>query len=157
MAVCFVLVKRCQHHEARLDYPFDWTSQFARKWIADHAFGAGVAIRPPGAGYEFFSSGGTSGAEEPAWNQASHTDGSITWTRQVLSFASMIERVVSDSWTVDESGLLLEPETPTDTVGLQLTNAYLSLGAIDAEYTVDNEVLTDQGREYIARIVMTIE
>jgi len=60
-------------------------------WAANTAFANGVAVRPTSSfsqpngfrGFNFQSSGGTSGATEPAWPTtigATVTDGTITWT-----------------------------------------------------------------------------
>jgi hypothetical protein len=162
MAKCFEIAKKCQHVEARLDYLFDWTRQFSRRWQRDHSFGAGVVVRPEGdpTGFEYISAGGHSAAEEPAWPRVlagTVTDGSITWTAQAISATSLLEHISTDSWTVDDSALTVEGQFYTDTAGLQATRAIISGGVAGTTYTVENEVITDLGLEYMARIILTVE
>jgi len=163
MAKCLEIRKACQHHEAKLDWPFNWTRQFSRLWLRDYSFDAGVVVRPAGdpTGFEYLcTSGGRTGAEEPAWPRVlagSVTDGSLTWAAQAISFDSLIERIASDSWVHTPTGILVEPVAPVNTAGLQQTAAICSLGAIGDVYIIENEVVTTLGLEYMARLELTIE
>ena len=163
-AKCVEISKKCQHVEARLDYPFDWTRQFSRRWQRDYSYGMGIAVRPEGepTGFEYLcTSSGRTGAEEPAWPRVlggTVVDGSLTWTAQAISFDSLMERIASDSWTPGTpTGLLVEPEEPIDEPGLQKTSVVCSLGVDGELYVVENEVVTNLGLEYMARLELTIE
>ena len=162
MAACLKIVKKCQHVEARLDYGFDWTRELSRLWAADHPYPYGVTVRPAGltTGFQYFSSGGQSGAIEPAWPTTvggTVIDGSIEWIAEVLDDSSLVDQIDSDAWTYDPTGLTVEPVAPVVLEGQQMTSAFISDGVSGEEYVVENEVLTTAGREYVARIILTIE
>lgn len=163
MAKCLEILRRCQQAEARLDYGFDWTRTFSRRWMRDRPFDAGVVIRPETivTGFEYLSSGGQSGEEEPNWPRTlggTVVDGSITWTAQAISVDSLLDSIAADAWSAsDPAGLTVTPQAEVATAGLQMTSVVLSGGTIGVTYTVDNEVDTLSGREYVARILLTIE
>jgi len=156
-------MKRCQSSDARLDYGFDWTHVLARKWQRDRPFDTGVVIRPAGepTGWEYISSGGQSGAEEPIFPKilgATIKDGSIIWTTQGFTGDSLQDQILSDTWTTsDPTGLTVEAQSPINSAGLQQTSVILSEGVAGVTYIVENEVVTDLGYEYMARIILTIE
>lgn len=160
---CLEILKRCQSVEARLDYGFDWTRTLSRRWQRDRPFDAGVVVRPEVVvtGFEYISSGGQSGEEEPNWPRvlgATVVDGSITWTTQVISADSLIEEIASDTWFASvPAGLTVEPAVPTMFPGLQMTKVILSGGEVGQMYVVENEMVTTQDYEYMARIILTIE
>ena len=122
-----------------------------------------MVVRPAGdaTGFEYISSGGQTAAEEPGWSRAfggSAVDGSIVWTAQAVSLNSLIDGIDTDSWSdSDPTGLTIEPQTPVDTAGLQLTSVIISGGVAGTVYTIENEVVTDLGYEYVARLILTIE
>lgn len=162
MAKCLLIVKKCQHVEARLDYAFDWTRELTRLWEADHPYAYGIAVRPAGlaTGFQYLSSGGQSAAIEPSWPTTvggTVVDGSITWTAELIDDASLADEIDTDTWTVDDTTLTVEPVAPVITDGLQMTSAFLSDGLSGITYTVENEMVTTGGREYLARILLTIE
>ena len=160
MAKCFPIRKFCQHVEAKLDYGWNWTNEFSRKWERNKPYGPGVTVRPfanPVTGFQYVSSGGQSGEFEPAWRDGV-VDGSITWTAEPIATTSLEDMIVSDVWRVSDSpGLTVEPVTPTITAGEQLTAAFLSGGVVGTTYEVENEVLTTEGLEYVAILFLTIE
>ena len=163
MAKCLQVAKKCQHIEAVLDYGFDWTRAFSRLWAKDKPFGTGVTVRPAGpvTGYQYRSSGGQSGEVEPNWPKvlgATIVDGSITWEAELYTVDSLQDRIDTDTWVASDSpGLTLVPSAPVDTAGEQLTVAVISGGVAGTTYTVENEVFTTEGLEYVARLVLTIE
>ena len=160
---CLEVLKRCQSVDARLEYGFEWTREFSRRWVRDHPFDLGIVIRPETipTGYEYVSSGGQTGAEEPLFKLtigSTTRDGSLVWTAQDVSSNSLMDSIASDTWTVSSpSGLTVEPVTPIITSGMQLTSVILSGGVVGVTYTVENEVFTTLGFEYVARIVLEIE
>jgi hypothetical protein len=161
---CFPVKKFCQHVEARLDYGWDWTDQFSRRWKRNKPYGPGVTVRPfanPVTGFQYASSGGQSAEFEPAWPRTEGgtvVDGSITWTAEPISTSSLEDQIVSDVWRASDSpGLLVEVVVPTITAGEQLTAAFLSTGVVGTTYEVENEVLSQEGLEYVATLFLTIE
>jgi hypothetical protein len=164
MAKCLQVLKACQPLEARLDYGFYWTREFTRRWEADRPYDIGIVVRPSSVavvtGFEYISSGGQSGAEEPNWPRTlagTIVDGSITWTAQALSTASLLETVATDTWSAsDPVGLTVEAQLPIDLPGLQRTSVVLSEGSVGVEYAVDNEVITATGKEFVARVLLTV-
>lgn len=163
MAKCIATLKVCQDEDERLDYGFNWTREFSRRWKADFAFDTGITIRPESepTGLEYVSSGGQTGAEEPNWPTTiggTVTDGSITWTAQVLSSDSLIHEIATDAWSDSiPAGLTVEGQLPVTVPGAQMTQVILSGGSSGITYTVENEVTTASGLEYIAQIILKIE
>lgn len=163
MAKCLQVLKTCQDVEAVLDYGFNWTREFSRRWARDVPFDSGITIRPEGepSGFEYLSSGGQTGSEEPVWPKvvgATVKDGSITWTTQTMSNNSLMQMIASDAWSDSvPAGLVVNGAAYIDTPGLQQTMVILSEGVVGTTYEVDNEVFTNLGREYIARIIIKIE
>lgn len=163
MPICLHIVKRCQHSEARLDYGFDWTRTFSRIWAPDRPFGVGIVVRPLGdaTGFEYISSGGQSAAEEPGWSRVdggTTVDGSIIWTAQPVTVDSLMDRISTDLWSdSNPAGLTIEPQPPVDEAGDQVTSAIISGGVPGVVYTIENEVTTFLGYEYVARLILTIE
>lgn len=162
MAKCVAQIKACQGTEARLDYGFNWTDVLARKWTANHPYDVGITIRPAGdpTGFQYESSGGQSAATEPSWpteEGGTVVDGSITWTAAIIDDTSLEDQIDSDAWsTSDPSGLTVEPASPVVSAGLQQTSVVLSEGTSGRTYTVENEMTTTGGFEYIGRVVLTI-
>lgn len=163
MAKCVAIIKKCQGSEARLDYGFNWTDQLARKWAANTPFGVDVAVRPAGSatGFQYTSSGGQSAAEEPVWPTTDGdtvTDGSIVWTAEAIDDDSLEDQIDSSTWSAsDPAGLTVEAVAPTILPGLQQTSVILSAGDVGETYTVENEVTTTNGFEYIGRVLLTID
>jgi len=160
---CLEVLKRCQSVDARLQYGFDWTREFSRRWVRDHPFDLGIVIRPETipTGYEYISSGGQTGAEEPLFKITAGSttrDGSLVWTAQAYTGDSLMDQILSDTWTAsDPTGLTVEAQSPINSAGLQQTSVILSEGVAGVTYVVENEVVTDLGYEYMARIILTIE
>lgn len=162
MAKCLETRKACQHLDARLAYGFNWTAAFARHWQADFPFALNVAIRPAGApsGFQYSSSGGQSGADEPPWPTViaqAVIDGPITWTAEAIDTDSLADTIVSDSWAASvPAGLTVQADAPFNTAGLQRTSAILSGGVAGTTYVIENTVITSLGHEYVARILLTV-
>ena len=163
MARCLQIAKLCQHVEARFPYGFEWRRELSRRWVKDHSFGTGIVVVPEGdaTGWEYISSGGRSAELEPVWptvEGAEVIDGSIIWTTQPYSLASLVDGIASDTWTTSNpTGLTVEPQAAVVELESQLTSAIMSGGVIGRTYTVENEIVTDLGYEYVARLLLTIE
>lgn len=165
MARCLPLLKACQGADARLDYAFNLTHEFANKWAPNFPFDADVAIRPSleikGTGFEYVSSGGvSSGLEEPIWPEVSGgtvTDGSITWTARAISNESLKQRISgSASWTAD-TGLTLDSQEEIDSPARQEVRIWVSGGLSGQTYRNFFEVTTDLGAIYEGELRITIE
>jgi hypothetical protein len=166
VARCLQVAKFCQHYEAREPYGFEWRRHLSRRWVMDTSYGTGIVVVPEGdpTGWEYISSGGRSAAEEPVWPTvlgATVKDGSITWTTQAYSAASLIDGIDTDSWTLSAPvGVTVTPVAPAVSTDSQFTSAVLEavdVGSVGTEYTIENEIVTDLGYEYVARILLTIE
>jgi hypothetical protein len=164
MAKCQVLLKVCQQSTERQDYAFNWTHEFARRWQPYFPFAAAIAIRPStvegATGFEYISSGGVSGAEEPVWSETSGetvVDGSIIWTAAPMSNASLKHRVNGASVWTAEAGLTLEDEVTTDTPGLQESRIWVEGGVTGQTYRNFVAVPTDQGAIYEGELRIKIE
>lgn len=159
MARCVETLKACQQAEERKPYGFNWTALLARRWSADTPFATGVKVRPTEAtGFQYSSSGGQSGPEEPSWPTViggTVTEGSITWTCEALAADSLADQIDDDSWLVPP-GIVIDPDAPTVSAGLQRTSAAASGGTPGNTYVIDNEVLTVAGLEYVARLELKI-
>lgn len=162
MAKCLLLLKVCQKAGERQDYAFNWTREFSKRWESDFPYGAAVAVRPAtgSTGFEYVSSGGVSGSEEPVWPDAlglTVVDGSITWTAAAISNTSLRHRIDAPAvWTAD-TGVTLDDQSDTDLPGLQETRIWVADGAegqVSRNYV---EVTTDQGAIYMGELRVTFE
>lgn len=147
-----------------LPHAFDWTEEFSIRWNANSPYMVGACVRPSTlerqTGFEYVSSGGQSGAEEPEWPTtlgAEVVDGSITWTAAELSFFSLRERVSSDTWPA-VSGFTIDPATPIDEPGRQITHANIGSESVaNVRVPIRCEVLTTAGNDYVGVIKMKVE
>lgn len=159
MAKCVQTLKACQGVAEKKLYGFNFTTLLSRLWAADEPFAAGVKIRPTVAtGFQYSSSGGQSGAEEPAWPTelaATVVDGSITWTCEAIDANSLADGIDDVTWTADP-GITVDPQVPVVTPGLQRVDASVSGGTVGETYLIDAEVLTDGAMEYVARLELSI-
>jgi len=145
---CQIIQEVCKRAGERKRFPaFDLTSYFARLWLQDYPFGAGVRIRPSFlgqvTGLEYESSGGISGRREPRnWPKVAAqtvTDGNITWTAYAKTNASLIHRINSVSYDVP-SGITHHELSAIDTPGAQLVAIEVSSGTAGQTYDVIAQV-----------------
>lgn len=145
-----------------LPFQFDWTPEFAVYWAAVSSFPALSVARPltGGTGLEYLSGGGQSGEDEPTWPDTiggTVDDGSITWTAQALSNASLRERISTATWPA-VTGFTISSVTVTDEPGRQLTTAKISAAAaISVRRNIRVELTTTQGNEYVGILRMKVE
>ena len=122
--------KACKTPGEEVTLGFDLTWFCARTWSAGSAVDPAVAVRPlPLAmggtvgetGYEYTTTlGGFSGSEEPAWpSTGSVTDGSVTWTAQAMSNASLVRAISSVTWSVEAGTVTLDNDAMVNTGGQQ--------------------------------------
>lgn len=138
----------------RLDYYFNWTLDFAKRWEANYGFGIGAKIRPATeegqTGFEYESSGGQSGPEEPEWPRVlggTVEDGSITWTARALSNDGLLERIDTVEWPAVD-GFTITPITPIDEPGRQITGALITADtAFNGRRNIVAEVTTTANNE----------
>jgi hypothetical protein len=147
-----------------LPFGFNWVDEFAERWSPNSAFPSLTAIRPSSAelqtGFEYSSSGGQSGPEEPEWPTTlggTVSDGSITWTAQALSNSSLLERIGTVDWPA-VSGFTITPDDALDDPGEQLTVAKIGSATASSTRTeIRVVVTTTAGNIYVGIIKMKVE
>lgn len=147
-----------------LPFEFDWTHEFANRWSANRAYAASSRLRPSTpelqTGFEYESSGGQSGPNEPEWPQVEGLpvdDGSITWTARALSNASLRERIQSATWP-EVTNFTIDTETEIDEPGRQLTSAQISSETESAtRREIRCEVSTTGSNIYVGILKMKVE
>lgn len=147
-----------------LPFQFDWTHEFSIRWSANSAFEASARIRPSTpegqTGFEYESSGGQSGPEEPEWPTAEGetvTSGSITFTARALSNASLRERIVSATWP-EAANFTIANETEIDAPGQQVTRAQIASDVETAtRREIRVEVTTTDDNIYVGILKMKVE
>lgn len=149
-----------------LDFPINWTMEFANLWEPNQAFANGIKVRPTTlelqTGFDYSSSGGQSdGDTEPPWPTAlaeTVADGSIAaWTAGALSFDSLRERIDTVEWeapvgfTVSDEEAIIEP-------GRQITTARIGAdAAMSGKHDIKVLVTTTAGNEYVGIIRLKVE
>jgi hypothetical protein len=162
---CRTLGKECQAIGARLPLTVDWTDVCANRWASGEVRGQDEVIRPEssnGAQYRIanLADAGQSSAEEPAWavNETLGTvylDGTILWTAEAISNASLDRVIVTSSWEV-EDGITIDDENFQSTNGEQKTWAYFR-GSVAGKYMLRNRVIFSDGVEDVAEIQLQIK
>jgi hypothetical protein len=160
MAKCIAVLKVCKTARERQDYAFDLTHEFAKHWEKDHPYVSAARLRPDlndATGLEYSSSGGQSGAELPIWPATGTVDdGSIVWTPQAFSFASLKHRIASVAWDTI-AGITLSDQVETDLPGLQEARITVSGGTARKKYVCPGIVTTVNGLEFEIRLEITID
>lgn len=163
MTDCLQTLRICQGAGERWPYAFNLTDDLRRRYELDKPYTAGQAVVPrqrPGTGFEYLATTGqTNGKAEPRWEQYGATtfaDGSLTWTRQELSNASLVERIQSCDW-VAPSGIVASDPVETDAPGLQEVRVTLSGGTAGETYEITGTVTMISGHKYQVKIVVEVE
>lgn len=147
-----------------LPFQFNWTRELANLWAADTGFAALAVVRPRAAerqtGFEYASSGGQTGPEEPQWPTTlggTVQDGSITWTAQALSNGSLRERIADVDWPA-VTDFTITPALFVDEPGRQLSAAQISSALVIPERRpIRCEMTTTAGNDYVGIIRMKVE
>ena len=99
-------------------YTHDRTDNLAQRWEAGKVVASGYKVRPKRAtGWQYTSTAGQTGAQEPRWPANSGgtvVDGSVTWTAEAITDASLLAYVSgpgNSAWTGD-GGATLTPALP---------------------------------------------
>lgn len=89
---------------AKLPFFIDWEDALSVRWLGSGRFAvAGVIVRPSQAtGFQYLcSTPGYTGDDEPAWSaSAPVSDGSVVWTPEPVTTASLVSTIASSSWVV---------------------------------------------------------
>jgi hypothetical protein len=109
---CIGIIERSQDPSEKLDYTVDFEHALTRFRLPDANYSAGVKVRSQLApGFQFSSSGGHTSNKEPRWPTAiggTVQDGSITWTAEALTTASLTSTVSgTPAWTVDNAAITI--------------------------------------------------
>lgn len=128
---CEVIRTECLKVGDRVPVTLDFTQLAARRWRPAALFALSDVIRGKNAGFEFVASNaGQTSDKEPRWPKAiaaTIQDGSILWTAQDVSVASLIKTLVSALWSAP-AGITITGES-TDAVK-QTATAYIQADAI---------------------------
>lgn len=137
-----------------LDYGIEWANWLANRWFAGIPFAAASAIRPRAStGFEYSTAaGGMSGSAavpsvEPDWLSLINVgdtllDGSVIWTKQAISNASLISTVSGSVWTPD-SPVTVSSQTLAGTRAM--TIATMPSNIADSDYYLFNTITLANG------------
>jgi len=119
-----------------LDYSAEFSGHCSRLREPDTDYATGTRVRPARAnGFQYnASTGGRTGTNEPRWPAsigATVQDGSVTWTCEAISDASLKRTVTTAAWTAD-AGITVGT---TATAGTKST-ALLSGGTLGQRYLI---------------------
>jgi uncharacterized protein YgiM (DUF1202 family) len=154
---CKPLVKRCKTVAEKLQIGFDLTDVCANRWVARQVVDVDETVRPTeemetGSQYRVTVAGQT-GTTEPNWNQATVTDGTVTYAREAIDNDSLARTIVNVTW--DGDGLSLSDDELINTGGEQQIAAMVSGGTVGKHYpTATVEFSDGQEREYSQEITV---
>jgi hypothetical protein len=156
MADCYALLRDCKRQGERKDWGFNWTHELARKWKPDQPYALAIAVRPTGkdgqTGLEYLvTTAGQTGSEEPEWPLDSGdtvTSGTVTFTAQAISTASLEDSIDTSTWAAVEPAITVDDEDISATAGLQQTSAFVAGGVVRRTHDIVNTVTTLGGREF---------
>lgn len=137
----------------------DWHDYVARLWRPGAAFATGTRIRPSrsrATGLQYNASvGGVTGSRPPVFPKVSGAtvvDGSVTWTAEAVSSASLRTTIADDEWpTVD--GVSLSDEQSGDFVYEIMVDG----GTSGQEYEIAHQVTLANGEEKEGVVVLPVQ
>lgn len=140
-----------------LTYGFDFGQECARIRRADETYATNTRVRPGQRnGFQYnASTGGRSGTREPRWPTtvgATVQDGSVTWTCEAVSNASL-ERTVSGTpaWTADTGLTVASPS-----VNGEIALAAISGGTLGQQYMVRCAATLSDGNVLVGAFMLRI-
>lgn len=105
-----------KHPDATLDYAVDFERACAREWEpwTDYATGARIRVFTlgRGSGYQFqATTGGRSSGRQPQWKESGTiADGSVVWTPEAISTASLWRTISgTPTWTAETGVIVTSP------------------------------------------------
>lgn len=151
-----------QDSAAKLPVEFDWTPACANTWAAGEVYGVNEVVRPStynGYEYKCTTAGQAAGdsALEPSWPVTvggTVTDGSVVWTCQLISNASLAKTIATSVW--DGGALTVSGAVVVSTNGEQQTAALVAGGTVGQTYTVENTVTFSDGTIDVAAVKVTV-
>lgn len=157
---CKPLVKRCKTIAEKILVGFDLTDVCANRWAARQVYGLDEVIRPSvsrdktGSQYRV-TAGGQTGTTEPNWDQATVTDGTVTYAREAVSNDSLARTIASVVW--DGDGLSLSDEQEVTTDGEQQIAALAGGGTAGKHFPKAAVTFSDgQEREYSQQVTVNV-
>lgn len=154
---CRTIETHCQHEDARLPIAFNWSQSCAYIRAAAEVYALGEVVRPEVAnGFEYIctTEGQTHQEIEPAWKLAigkTVKDGSVVWTCQAISIASLKKTIVTSAWSA-ETALVVDEPSVVDADGEEKTQAFVSGGVAGETYLVSNTVVFSDGSEDVGQV-----
>lgn len=126
-----------------LDYAVDFSAECVRYRLPDTTYALNTCVRPAKAtGMQYrATTAGRSGTEEPRWPVTvgqTVQDGSVVWTAEAATTASLVRQVQSATWVPD--------------TGLTASNPTTDADACAASANISGGVL---GQSYLVRVAMT--
>lgn len=151
-----------QDSAAKLPVEFDWTPACANLWTAGEVYGVNEVVRPStynGYEYKCTTAGQAAGdsALEPAWPTTiagTVTDGSVVWTCQAISNASLVKTIATSLW--DDGGMTITGAVTVTTNGEQQTAALVEGGTVGQTYTIENTVTFSDGTVDVGVVKVTV-
>ena len=155
---CKPIAKRCKTEAEAISIGFNLTDFCVNRAARREVYGLGETTRPPAeleTGYEYeCSTAGMTGPNEPNWDQATVNDGSVVWTRQPISNASLARTIGAVTW--DGDTLTISDEQEVTTGGEQQIACIASAGTEGRRFPKATVEFSDgQEREYSQQIEIT--
>lgn len=157
---CLIRKSVCQHKSANLDYEADWAVECAYLWEAGRGWALNEVVRTTDAtGYEGrVTTAGQSGAREPKFRGVEAdiiTDGSVGWTLQRTSAASL-RKTISDSIWSAPAAVVVTNDVVLSGNGNQKTRALIACQT-PGTYEIVNTVTFSDGSVGVAIFDLEVE
>lgn len=143
-----------------LRYGIDWHDWLARLWAPGRAFATGTVVRLKrgvsyGQGLQFrATTGGVTGGKEPRWPQSaglSIPDGTVVWTTEAQSVASLEATITDSQWPTVTGVTLASPLTDD-----LRTTILVSAGTDGQTYSLLNQITLSTGERKEGVLVLPV-